>query len=151
MFPTSELTESLNESVNYLLEVSDDMRTTDGAEEGRSIRWDTNDQEKNEYYLGQIEQGQIFEQPLYSHYSSPIVNEFPLTPELSPKPTISYNNGLDGLEFDDYDQEVATATSSLYLSTPTQHPYASVTQKEKAIRCSYTNLANRSRCVMRRN
>ncbi|KAI8642707.1 acyl CoA binding protein-domain-containing protein [Parasitella parasitica] len=34
MFPNSELTESLNESVNYLLEVNDDTTTTDGAEEG---------------------------------------------------------------------------------------------------------------------
>ncbi|CEP09321.1 hypothetical protein [Parasitella parasitica] len=135
IFPTSELTESLNESVNYLLEVSDDMGTTGGAEEGK------------------IEQGQILEQPLYSHYASLIVNEFPLTPELSSRPAISYNNRLDDLEFGDYDQEVATATSSLCLSTPTQHPYASAikTQNKKAIRCIYTNLANRSRCIKRRN
>ncbi|OAD07734.1 hypothetical protein MUCCIDRAFT_154745, partial [Mucor lusitanicus CBS 277.49] len=49
------------------------------------IQWDTNDQEKEEYYLGQIEQEQILSEQPYSHYSSPIISEFPLTPELSPK------------------------------------------------------------------
>ncbi|KAI8642708.1 hypothetical protein BD408DRAFT_482573 [Parasitella parasitica] len=78
-----------------------------------------------------MEQEQILlEQPLYSHYSTPIVSEFPLTPELSPKPRISYNNGLN-VEFDEYDNEVATATSSLYISTPTQHPYTSVRKHRK--------------------
>ncbi|CAO0791925.1 unnamed protein product [Mucor circinelloides] len=130
-FPNSELTESLNESVNYLLEVNEDTNT-DAAEEENLIQWDTNDQEKEEYYLGQIEQEQILSEQLYSHYSSPIISEFPLTPELSPKSRNLYNiGGQQPNEEDELDNEVATATSSLYLSTPTQHPYSSYRRQKK--------------------
>ncbi|KAK4513486.1 uncharacterized protein ATC70_005487 [Mucor velutinosus] len=128
-FPNSELTESLNESVHYLLEVNEDINT-DTAEEENLIQWDTNDQEKEEYHLGQIEQEQILSEQPYSHYSSPIISEFPLTPELSPKSRNLYNTQPFDEE-DEFDNEVATATSSLYLSTPTQHPYANFRRQKK--------------------
>ncbi|GAN04497.1 conserved hypothetical protein [Mucor ambiguus] len=128
-FPNSELTESLNESVNYLLEVNEDTNTG-AVEEENLIQWDTNDQEKEEYHLGQIEQEQILSEQPYSHYSSPIISEFPLTPELSPKSRNLYNAQAFDDE-DEFDNEVATATSSLYLSTPTQHPYANYRRQKK--------------------
>jgi hypothetical protein len=68
--------------------------------------------------------------------ASPVTVEFPITPELSPKNSLSkymYNNGKSPQHYlfsQDYndeveqlDLEVATATSSLYLSSPKQHPY----------------------------
>lgn len=94
------------------------------------IQWDTNDQEKEEYYLGQIKQEQILSEQPYSQYSSPIISEFPLTPEWSPKSRNLYNTRQFDEE-DEFDNEVATATSSLYLSTPTQHPYVGYRRQKK--------------------
>lgn len=67
------------------------------------VQWDTNEKEKEEYYLGQIEPEQFL--------SSPIYKEYPVTPELSPSYSI-YTPMTRNHE------EVATATSSLYISTP---------------------------------
>lgn len=43
-------------------------------------KWDTNDQENEDYYLGQIEQEQLLSEQ-YSYMSSPITSEFPVTPQ----------------------------------------------------------------------
>lgn len=79
------------------------------------------------------------EQQNSPYYASPITAEFPITPELSPKHSVSrslYNSGKSpqhyllsqaqhqrSKEIEELDQEVAIATSSLYLSMPNQHPY----------------------------
>jgi hypothetical protein len=124
------------------------------------VQWDTNDQEKEEYYLGHIEKEQLINEQQPSVYSSPITSEFPMTPELSPRLSRNnnyyYNNGKspqqhhylyttaqnttipedDDNNDDLLDQEVATTTSSLYLSTPSQHPYSSSRKSSKRRRPS---------------
>lgn len=49
---------------------------------------------------------------------------------MSPKSRNLYNNEHNN-EDEEFDNEVATATSSLYLSTPTQHPYSNIRKKKK--------------------
>ncbi|KAI8070187.1 acyl CoA binding protein-domain-containing protein [Thamnidium elegans] len=119
-YPNSELTTSLNESLDYLQEVQDT-----NMEEENLVEWDTNDQEKEEYYLGQIESTQILSEQHPSYFSSPITSEFPATPELSPR-QYQLKSLYNTQEHQDFDNEVATTTSSLYLSTPSQHPYTTV-------------------------
>lgn len=134
-YPDSELTKSLTESLNYLQEVEDSSFQDDE----NLVHWDTNEGEKEEYYLGQIEQEQLINEQQPSYYSSPITSEFPMTPELSPRQTKQhyskspqhylYHPPISAVQREmnddeDYlDNEVATATSSLYLSTPSQNPY----------------------------
>jgi hypothetical protein len=94
-----------------------------------------------------------------SYFSSPITSEFPMTPELSPRQTSSRNNynGKSPQHYlyppistiepeddnDDLDNEVATATSSLYLSTPSQHPYGN--PKNDTYVARKTNSASKKR------
>ncbi|KAI9354450.1 hypothetical protein BD770DRAFT_133756 [Pilaira anomala] len=96
------------------------------------VQWDTNEKEKEEYYLGQIEPEQFLSeqqapQSGSSYFSSPIYKEFPVTPELSPRPSrheSSYSIYTPmTINHEEEDKEVATATSSLYISTPSQNPY----------------------------
>ncbi|KAI7891541.1 acyl CoA binding protein-domain-containing protein [Mucor mucedo] len=118
-YPDSELTVSLTESLDYLQEVQD----TGTDQEENLVQWDTNEQEKEEYYLGSIRSEQLLSEQQGSYYSSP--SEFPMTPELSPR---YYQQ-----EEQEYDNEVATATSSLYLSTPSRHPYAESSKKSSKL------------------
>lgn len=87
------------------------------------VQWDTNEQEKEEYYLGRIMSEQLLSEQQKSCYSSP--SEFPMTPELTPR----FYQKSPQQDEQDYDNEVATATSSLYLSTPSRHPYRNPTKK----------------------
>ncbi|KAI9473524.1 MAG: acyl CoA binding protein-domain-containing protein [Benjaminiella poitrasii] len=78
-FPHSELTESLRDSLDYLQETdnTEEHYISIHSNDADLIQWDTNDQEKEEYYLGHIEQDQILSEQ-QSYYSSSI------TPEIHP-------------------------------------------------------------------
>lgn len=132
-YPNSDLTESINESVQYLEETEE--TSSHDLQEGKLkishlshtqhspkicvVQWDTNDQEKEEFYLGTIEQDQILSDMHY--YSSPITSEFPVTPELSPR-SMSRKKSLSSStssfikqrylkhDFDEFDKEVANTT-----------------------------------------
>ncbi|GAA5813001.1 hypothetical protein MFLAVUS_006467 [Mucor flavus] len=131
-YPDSELTSSLNESLDYLQEVQDT-----NMEEENLVEWDTNDQEKEEYYLGQIESAQILSEQHPSYFSSPITSEFPATPELSPR---QYQT-KSPYQYQDFDNEVATTTSSLYLSNPSQHPYTKPAANNLALQSLQSEVA----------